>query len=140
MKKILAVAGLAAVALSASALAQPISSRDGTMARAIKEVTENQVKNPQAPGLPRARARLVDNAARHLANEPGPNRVERAERSDRPERVERVERVERPERVERIERVERPERPERVERVDVASRSDFGRSHRPDRPQRNGRK
>lgn len=36
--------------------------------------------------------------------------------------------------------VERVERPERVERVDFLSTRDFGRAHRPERPDRAGKK
>jgi hypothetical protein len=132
MKTILAAASLAALTLSASAFAQPISSRDGTMTRAIKEVTENAVQNPQAPGLPNAVVRLTINAAKH-AEPRGPS----ANGADRVQGVDRIERVE---------RVERPERPERIERIEIATRSEIARaqrpdrSQRPDRPQRNGRK
>jgi hypothetical protein len=124
MKQTIGLVGTAVLLCSASAFADPnSSSRGGTMVRAIEVTTQNQAKNPDSPGLPRARARLVENAARHAANphRPGATGVERAQDVDR------------------VQRVERPERPERVERVDLATRLETARAHRPDRPQPKGR-
>ena len=109
MKRItLVAAGAAVLMFSTTALAQPnlssrgthLSSRNGTMARAIERVTINIAKNPQAPGLVNAQGRLVDNAEKHLANGNGPGPrtagMEQPQGMERPQGVERPERPERP--------------------------------------------
>jgi hypothetical protein len=125
MKKAIGFVGAAVLMCWSSAYADDThtSSRDGSMTRAIEEVSANEAKNPESPGLPRARQRLIENAARHIANEhdhggraEAVERVERVERADRPDRPERVERPERPERPDRIVRVDRPEPPGRAKK------------------------
>jgi hypothetical protein len=97
MKRIGAITvGAAVLVFSSAAAAQPnTSSRNGTMVRAFEVTTQNQVKNPQAPGLARARERITENAAKHLAHGNGPG-APVVERQDGVEHVERVERPERP--------------------------------------------
>ena len=94
MKRIsLIVVGTAALVFSTTASAQPnLSSRGGSMERAIQRVTINAAKNPQAPGLANAAERLAQNAEKHAENNPGPRAAgaqgpERADRPDRPQLV-----------------------------------------------------
>lgn len=120
--KLISVVGMAALICSTMALADPnSSSRGGTMVRAFEVTTINQDKNPQAPGLTQERApqRILDNAKKHLDIGPDATGAGRAEGVDRVARV---------------------ERPERIERLDLATRAEIARAHRPDLPQRNGRR
>jgi len=52
----------------------------GDMARPLQQVTINIAKNPDSPGLPKALARLGENAVKHQENN-GPQRVERPDRA-----------------------------------------------------------
>lgn len=92
MKRIsMIVAGVAALVFSSAALAQPnLSSRGGTMARALEANARNQARNPQSQGLGNARERLLENAVKHAENR------ENREARQTADRVERAERVERP--------------------------------------------
>lgn len=114
MKKILSVAGIAALAFSFTALADPTNV---PMEQAFISVNRNIAKNPDNEGLRNANERLQENerrqADRGRNHAPGQQQVER---------------------------VERVERPDRIERVDIATRAEIARVHRPDRPQRNGRR
>jgi hypothetical protein len=104
MKRTAVIAlGASALVFASAALAQPnlssratppVSSRNGTMVRAAIAIEANTAKNPQAPGLQRARNRIALNAIKHEANGNGPGPREAG--VERPQGVERAERVERP--------------------------------------------
>jgi hypothetical protein len=87
------VLGTSALLFASAALAQPnLSSRGGTMARALEATAVAQARAPQSRGLPKARVRLAENARKHAENEHGPRSAE----VEQPQSVERVDRVERP--------------------------------------------
>ena len=117
MKKILSVTGIAALLLCSSAFADPTNI---PMQQGLVSVQRNIARNPDNEGLQNARDRIIENAVRQESR--GRNHAPGQQR------------------IEGVERVERVERPDRIERVDFATRFEIDRAHRPDRPQRNGRR
>lgn len=115
MKKAIGLVGVAVLVCSAATFADDthISSKGGTMARALEAVGENAAKNPGNPGLPNAGQHLLENAQKHQER-----RETHSPTAERSQGVDRVERAARPDRPERVERPDRPERPDHVVRVD----------------------
>jgi hypothetical protein len=111
--KLISVVGMAALMCSTMAVAEnPNANQRGSMARAIEVNARNNARNPDNPGLPKARQRLFENAARHASNPHGAD----AAGAEWEEHVQQVEHVK------QAERVERPERPERALSPSVTDR------------------